>query len=214
MNLLVIGGGGHAKSVLDTIQSLKEVEVFGIIDIREKIGNKVLDVPVIGTEEDLLRYFQIGVTNVSLALGGQEYRYHQKELYKKCKKIGYHFPNIIDPSANVSKSVRLGEGNFIGKRAIINAETTIGNICIINTGAIVEHECIVEDFVHVAPGSTLCGRVHLKERSFVGARSVVIPNRQIGEGAFLGAGSVVCMDIGPYVTAVGCPAKERKKWKK
>ncbi len=100
-------------------------------------------------------------------------------IYDNLKSIGYDLPIIIDASAIVSKTAKLGEGTFVGKLAVINAEAQVGRMAIINTKALVEHDCRVGDFTHIAIGATLCGGVCIEERCLIGAGTIIAKN--VGE---------------------------------
>jgi sugar O-acyltransferase (sialic acid O-acetyltransferase NeuD family) len=101
----------------------------------------------------------------------------------------------------------MGIGNMFLQGTIIQAQARIGNHVIINTGARVDHDCILDDYVHAAPGVILCGCVTIGEGAFIGAGSVIIPGKRIGAWATVGAGSVVINDIPDFAVAVGNPAK-------
>lgn len=119
------------------------------------------------------------------------------------------FSTVIDPTAVVSTSARVGSGAFLSTNAVVHARALIGIGAIVNTSAVVEHDSVVGDFAHVSPGAVLCGAVRVGRAAQVGAGAVVIPNRVIGEGATIGAGAVVTRDVGAGVTAVGVPAAAR-----
>jgi len=208
--LVLFGGGGHAKSIIDSINTMGLYKIIGIIDRKEKRETYVSGVKIIGEEQDLEYYFHKGIKNVVIAIGSIGNIEKRLRVYEICKKIGYQFPNIIDKSAVVPNDLIIGEGNFIGKGAIINANVQIGNGCIINTGSIIEHDCIIEDLVHISPGSVLCGSVVIKKNTHIGANSTIIQNVTIGEGTLIGAGSLVLKDIQSYKVAYGSPIKEVK----
>ncbi|SEW23343.1 acetyltransferase [[Clostridium] fimetarium] len=208
--LVLIGGGGHAESIIDSINTMKLYKIIGIIDKKEKLETCVLGVKIIGEDKDLAYYFNKGVKNAVIAIGSIGNIELRLKLYDICKNIGYQFPNIIDKSAVLSNNIKIGEGNFIGKGTIINANVQIGNGCIINTGSIIEHDCIIEDFVHIATGSVLCGSVVIKKHTHIGAHSTILQKVTIGEGTLIGAGSLVLKEIPSYKMAFGSPVKEVK----
>jgi sugar O-acyltransferase (sialic acid O-acetyltransferase NeuD family) len=208
--LIIIGGGGHAESVVDSIRSMKHYHIIGIFDQAKK-NTTVLGVEVIGGDKDLIYYYHQGIPNVVIAIGSIGEPKRRRRIYEDCKQIGYQFPNIIDSSAVLAESIRMGEGNFIGKGAIINSKVQLGNECIINTGTILEHGSRIEDFVHMAPGSLLCGNVWIKENTHIGARACVLQNVTIGKNTMIGAGSLVLKDITDNQLAYGIPAKEVKR---
>lgn len=207
-DIILIGGGGHALSIIDSMKRNKDHHIIGILDTKEKKNMYVSGVRIIGEDKDLEYYFYMGIRHAVISIGSIKDISPRRRIYETCKKIGYTLPNIIDKSAVVSKNIRMGEGNFIGKGAIINAKVQIGNGCIINTGAILEHGSQVEDFVHIAPGSVLCGNVCVKENTHIGANSTVLQNITIGADTIVGAGSVVLKDVSSKRVGYGNPFKE------
>lgn len=205
--ILLIGGGGHCKSVLDSLYSKNYYDDIGIID-QKTDTDMVLKAPIIGTDEDLPVLFREGFREAFITIGSIGDPSLRKKLFKKICDIGFDIPNIIDITASVSRNIRLGRGIFIGKKAVINAGAVIGNVSIINTGGIIEHDCQIGDFVHVAPGTTVCGNVTIGNDSHIGAGSTIIQGIQISKEVIIGAGSVVVnpiMDSGKYY---GIPAKK------
>lgn len=207
--LLLIGGGGHCKSVLDSLERSKYRQI-AICDVAQKVGQCVLDVPIIGCDDDLPVLFRAGYTQAVVTLGSIGCTKLRLETYHLLKKIGFSFPSVIDPDAAVSSQASIGEGTFIGKRAVVNACAKIGDFCILNTGCIVEHDCHVGDFAHIAPGAVLSGSAHIGAHTHVGANAVVIQEAAVGEYANIGAGSVVVHNIPARVTAFGNPCRVQK----
>ncbi|MFZ5969486.1 MAG: acetyltransferase [Bacillota bacterium] len=207
-DVLLIGGGGHCKSVIDTIEEGDQFNIVGIVDLREKVGTYVKNIEVIGVDDDLAFYYKEGIKNGFITLGSLGDPTFRIELYKRMKEIGFNFPIIIDKTAVISSSAILGEGTFVGKRVVINTDAYIGKNCIINTGAVIEHDCRIEDFVHIAPGTVLSGGVHIHENSHIGTNSTIIQNIKIGSNTIIGAGSVVVKDIRKNSKALGNPCRE------
>ncbi|WP_395546615.1 MULTISPECIES: acetyltransferase [unclassified Lacrimispora] len=206
--LILIGGGGHAESIIDTIRGLEKYKITGILDRRKKAGTEVLGIKIIGSDKDLADCYNRGIRNAVIAVGSIGNSAPRRRLYERCKKIGYNFPNILDKSSILSETLNIGEGNFIGKGVLINSNVIIGNGTIINTGAIVEHSCRIDDFVHIAPGSVLCGNVLVMANSHIGAHSTIIQGVTIGNDTVIGAGSLVLNNISSNKLAYGSPAKE------
>lgn len=115
---------------------------------------------------------------------------------------------LIHPTAAVSTKATFGYGNYIGKNVAVNAFAKIGNGCILNTGSIIEHECRIADFVHIAPGAVLAGNVMVGKGSFIGANAVIKQGVTIGENVVIGAGSVVLKDLENNLIVAGNPAKK------
>lgn len=186
-DIIIVGYGGHAKSVIDCIERQRKYNIIGYtdeIDRKERY-------PYLGTDDVLQEYYNCGVQNVAICIGYLGKGNIREVLYEKIKKIGYQLPIIVDPSAIISRTAEIAEGTFVGKGAIINAEAKIGKMSIINTKALIEHECIIADFVHVAVGSVLCGQVKVGKAAFIGANATVIQCRQINERKIIPAGMTV-----------------------
>lgn len=207
-DIILIGGGGHCKSVIDSIIKSKTYNIVGILDLPDKVEEEILGISIIGTDDQLEYYYKNGVKYAFLTVGSIGNVSLRRRLYTAALNIGYDFPSIIDNTAIVSDNVKIGCGSFIGKGVIINSDSIIGNHCIINTGAIIEHDCYIGDFCHIAPGATLSGSVTIGENSHIGTNSTVIQNVRIGENTLIGAGSVVIRNIGDNTKAYGNPCRE------
>ena len=208
-SIILLGGGGHCKSVIDTILSSNLYNIIGVIDVKEKIGEKVLrDIEIIDSDENLYKYKEQNINNVFVTIVSIGNPRMRIKLYENAKKNGFRFPNIIDKTAIISENAEIGQGTFVGKGVIINAETIIGDNCIINTGSVIEHDCYIGDFVHLSPRTTLCGGVKVGKNSHIGANSTIIQYKNIGENVILGAGSIVTKNIADNITAYGNPCRE------
>ncbi|MDU3580491.1 acetyltransferase [Clostridium butyricum] len=208
-SIILLGGGGHCKSVIDTILSSNLYNIIGVIDVKEKIGEKVLrDIKIIDSDENLYKYKEQNINNVFVTVGSIGNPRIRIKLYENAKKNGFIFPNIIDETAIISENAEIGQGTFVGKGVIINAEAIIGDNCIINTGSVIEHDCYIGDFVHLSPNTTLCGGVKVGKNSHIGANSTIIQYKNIGKNVIVGAGSIVTKDIADNITAYGNPCRE------
>ena len=191
--ILILGVGGHAKSVADAIRKESKYEIAGYV------VNDTLEAddryPVIGNDDDLLRLYEEGILYAAVGIGFLGKGTLRNRLYQKLKEIGYELPVICDPSAIIADGVEIEEGTFVGKGVILNTDAKIGKMCIINTGAIVEHDCMVGDFTHIAVGTVLCGNVSVGEQVLVGANATVIQGREIAAGCIVGAGEVIKKNV-------------------
>lgn len=188
-DIVIIGFGGHAKSVADTIERTGQYNIVGYTDTEESDHNEKYK--YLGTDNALKDVFEGGVEYAAIGVGYIGKGDLRDRLYAMLKDIGYKLPVIIDPSAIVSNSAIIQEGAFIGKGAIVNADAKIGKMCIINSKSLVEHETVVGDFSHVAVGANLCGQVNIGDHVFVGAGAVVVQCTNVSNGAFVKAGEVV-----------------------
>ena len=190
-DIVLVGFGGHAKSVADCIEREGKYHIAGYTDVKASSDRY----RYLGTDDALEAIFAGGITNAVVGIGYMGKGTIRQQLYRKLKDIGFNLPIIIDPSAVVSSSAVIDEGSFIGKGTIVNAEASIGKMVIINTKALVEHECIVDDFAHVAVGAVLCGQVKVGKAVFIGANATVIQGISVSQNAIIGANCTVLRDL-------------------
>ena len=202
--LLLIGGGGHCRSVLDSVLSLHEYDEIGIVDYT---NTSVNGVPVVGQDEDLPNLHKAGWTDAFITVGSIGDAKLRRRLYEMVSDIGFAVPVIEDPSAIIAKDVILAAGCYVGKGAILNAGSSIGKAAIINSGAVIEHDCVIDEFAHISPGTVLCGQVVVGVNSHIGAGAVVRQQIKIGKDVLVGIGSVVVDDIPDHVKAYGNPCR-------
>ena len=208
--ILVIGGGGHAKVVLDALRG-RSYDIVGILESnKDKIGSCVCGVPIIGTDEDAVRYFEEGVTHAVVAIGHLGNGAARMHCIQHLQEIGFQMDPIVHKKAIVSPYATIGDGTVVLAGAIVNAGSCIGNHCIINTGAIIEHDVIVGENVHVAPRATISGGSIIGDGTLIGMGSCVIQGRVIGRNCIVGAGSVVIRDVANGTTVIGVPSKPLK----
>lgn len=210
--LLLIGGGGHCHSVIDSVLSAGLYTEIGVVakdqdNYNELMDDALLAPYLLGIDEELSELFKTGWNCAFITLGSVGNTKGRRALYRTISDIGFEIPSIIDPTAVVSSKATVEKGVFIGKRSIVNTGVKVGDCAIINTGAIIEHDCVIGDFTHISPGTTLCGQVSIGNDSHVGAGSVVRQCINIGSSSMIGAGSVVVKDIPDNVKAYGNPCK-------
>lgn len=206
--ILLVGGGGHCRSVLDCLLRSGAYDEIGAVDRDPEAGLSLLGIPVIGKDDDLPALFAAGWTNAAVTLGSVGHPDRRRALFRRLKEIGFALPVITDDSCVIGCEVTLGEGTFVGKRAVVNCRVQTGQCAIINTGAIVEHDCRIGSFAHISPGAVLCGEVHIGENTHIGAGSVVRQQIEIGRDSIVGAGSVVVRNIPDGSKAYGNPCRE------
>ncbi len=201
-DLIIVGAGGYAKSVLDSLDHMN-FKMVGYIDDMKPKGTDHQGFPVLGNTIDCIENINEYVYFV--AIGNNTKR---KVWFDKLKERNLSLINVIDKSALVSHAATIGEGCFIGKLAILNHGSSVGDNCVINTRALIEHGCHVMDHVNISTNATLNGDVVCEEGSFVGSGTVINGQLTIGAWALVGSGAVVVKNVKPHSTVVGVPAKE------
>ncbi len=200
--VIVIGGGGHAKVVIDCIESMGDT-VVGILDDALPVGTKVQNIPVLGKVLECVGYTDY---KLIIAIGNNLIRARLSVILEG--KADWY--TAVHPSAVVSRYAHIGEGSVVLANAVVNASARIGAHCIINTSAVVEHDNFIDDFVHISPSASLGGTVKIGKLTHVGIGSVVKNNIEICEDCIIGAGAVVVKNITEEGTYVGIPARRLK----
>ncbi|MEG1300038.1 MAG: acetyltransferase [Erysipelotrichaceae bacterium] len=193
--VILLGAGGHCKSIIDSIKSMKCYDIIGILDIEENIGEYIENIQIIGKDEDLCKYYNYEENYFFISIGSIGDYSLRKQVIEKANKTKLESINVIDATAIIAETVKIGKGVFIGKNCVINANTIIGDYAIINTGAIIEHDCKIDSFVHIAPASVIAGNCHIGYGTHIGMNSTVLQNLNIGNNCLIGAGSIVLGDI-------------------
>lgn len=173
--IVLIGGGGHCKVVINAIKNEAKFDIHGILDTGLAKGASVLGVPVIG-RDDMLPELSKQLKYAFIAFGSIGNCEARKKIYADLKNNGLELPFIKHPDAVVAEDVEVEEGTFIAAGVVINPGTRIGKNAIINTNSSVDHDCKIGDFVHIAPGVTLSGGVEVKNEVHIGTGAKVIQN--------------------------------------
>lgn len=193
--LIIYGGGGHAKSLIDLIRAEGKYRIRGILDDGLPAGGEIMGVPILGDGSKLSELRRQGIGKAVNAVGGIGSIAPRLKVYERLRVAGFSIPTVIHPRAFVEPTATLGEGGQLFFNAYIGSEVTVGFGCIINTGAIISHDCVLGDFVNISPGAILAGAVTVNERSLVGMGVTVNLNVSIGTGARVGNSATVKADI-------------------
>ncbi|MEW5767138.1 MAG: acetyltransferase [bacterium] len=205
--IIIIGGGGHARVLIELIRLSGQYEIVGILDSQFKVGSSVSGISVLGNDDLLPQLYAKGIKNACIAVGSIRDNSQRKMLYEKVKEASFSVPILIHPRAIISEDIQVSEGVQIMAGAIVQADCSIGENTIINTGAIVEHDCNIGWHVHLCPGVVISGGVSIGDSAFIGAGATVIQGVKIGRKAIIAAGSVVVNDVADGITVKGVPAK-------
>ena len=202
-NLILIGGGGHCKSVIDVAESAG-YNILGILDTPENVGKDVLAYKVIGVDDDISQY--VDKAEFMITVGFIKNPAIRIKLYNKVKEEGGNFATIVASTARVSRYAILGKGTIVMHHAFVNAGAEVGNNVIINTFSNIEHDVIVGDQCHISTGTMVNGDCKIGQNVFVGSRSILANGIDVGNNIVIGAGSVVCKSICREGIYVGNPA--------
>ncbi|MEO3682801.1 acetyltransferase [Shewanella vesiculosa] len=206
--LSIVGASGHGKVIADIAEQLG----FTINFYDDAYPNKthIEHWLIHGTCADLVSLNNADITlshNVVVAIGNNDIRQQKIHLLQQ---NGFNLISLIHPNAIVSQYASIASGTVVFAGAVINAFATVGVGCIINTAAVVEHDCFIANFAHICPNVALAGGVSVGSKSWIGIGTQVRQLIKIGDNCLIGAGSTVVKNISNNVTAFGSPAVTRK----
>ena len=202
-NIILIGGGGHCKSVIDVAESAG-YNILGVLDMPEEVGKSVLDYKVIGTDDDIPQYAD--KAEFMITVGFIKNPAIRVRIYNKVKEAGGKLATIVASTAHVSRYATLGEGTVVMHQAVVNAGAQVGANCIINTFCNIEHDAVIGDQCHISTGTMVNGDCKVGERVFIGSQSVLTNGITVGDDIIIGAGSVVRKSISEKGVYAGNPA--------
>ncbi len=193
-SLLVIGGGGHAKVLIDTLL-LTGCEIAGVLDPRLTVGTTILGTVTVLGDDNILMDFEPETTVLVNGLGSLPGNNARRVVYQRHQQQGYQFIQVIHPHAIVSAYARLAPGVQVMAGTIVQPGTEIGENSIINTSASIDHDCQIGTHVHIAPGAVLSGNVTVGDNVHIGTGAHIIQGISIGNEAVIAAGAVVTQSV-------------------
>ena len=199
--LLIIGASGHGKVVADIAIKMNKWQSITFLDDDESIKTS-MGLEVIGKTADAFTYKE--EADFFVAIGNNAVRERAQE---KLIEEGLNVVNLIHPSAVIGTDVEIGIGAAVMAGVVINSSSRIGKGCIINTSSSLDHDNVIEDYVHISPGVRIAGSVGIGKGTWLGIGSVVSNNVNICSGCKVGAGAVVVKDITEPGTYVGVPVR-------
>lgn len=194
--LYLYGASGHAKVIIEMLESIGESNIMLIDNDLEK--KQLLEYRIIHQVPEL----DTSIDRVIISIGNNKIR---KSISASLATAVY--PTIIDSNANISPRATIGRGTVVMKGASINADAQIGTHCIINTNASIDHDCQIDNFVHISPNVALAGNVTIGEGTHIGIGAAIIQGITVGKWVTVGAGAVIIKDIPDYAVVVGNPGK-------
>lgn len=207
---IIWGCAGHAKVLVSLIQS-QGGEIVAFFDNSE-VSSFLSEVPIyfgqMGFQKWLKEAKKISNVTGVVAIGGHRGTDRIK-IQNIFRTAGVRLEPLVHHTAFVCNTTTLGEGSQVLAQALVAADSKVGEACIINHKASIDHECVLGDGVHIAPGATVCGCVTIGDNILIGAGSVVLPKLTIGSGSKIGAGAVVTNDVPSGSVIVGNPGRPR-----
>jgi sugar O-acyltransferase (sialic acid O-acetyltransferase NeuD family) len=170
--LLLIGCGGHARSLIDLVESSGRWHVLGLVGLPEQVGEKVLGYAVLGCDQDLPQLRQ-QCAHALLAVGQIGLPSHRQRLASELERLSFALPAVISGRAHVSRHAQLGPGTSVGHGVIVNAGASVGAYCILNTNALIEHDAVIGDYCHISTGALVNGGANIGVSSFIGSGAVL-----------------------------------------
>lgn len=193
--LILLGAGGHAKVLLSLINELS-LPILGVSapELVKEHKSTWRGLKVLGPEDKLIEFNKNDVHLVN-GIGQLVNSNNRRRLFEKFTQQGYYFPVLIHPRAYVDPTAILAEGVQVMAGAVIQADSFVGKNVIINTHVTVDHDCKIDDHIHIAAGATLCGNVYVSSDTFIATGSCIAPGINVGEGAVIGAGVSIVRDV-------------------
>ena len=204
MPLICIGGGGHCKSVINVAESLG-YNIKGVLDLPEKIGQKILSYTVIGCDDDMDRY--INDCQFIITVGHIKSPEIRLKIWNRLSAINAKVATIVASSACVSNYAKIGRGTVVLNHAVVNAGAEIGINCIINIFANIEHDVHIGDFCHISTGAMINGDCCIGNNTFIGSQSVVVNGITVPEKSVVAAASLMRKTYSIPGVYSGNPAK-------
>lgn len=188
--LLLIGSGGHARSLIDVVESTSRWYVLGLVGLPEQVGEEVLGYPVLGCDQDLSSLRQ-KCAHALLAVGQIGLSMQRQRLEANLKRLAFALPAVISDRAHVSRHAQLGVGTSVGHGVIVNAGACVGNHCILNSNALIEHDVVIEDYCHISTGALVNGGTKIGASSFIGSGAVLREGLSLPPQTVISAGKRV-----------------------
>jgi len=193
--ILIYGGGGHGKSLIDLVRMLGNYHLLGVVDDGLPKGETILGLPVLGGGESLADLYAAGVRLAINAVGGIGDVGVRIKVFQRLAQAGFVCPAVVHPIAHLEASASLSPGVQVFAHAYVGSDARLGYGTIVNTGAIISHDCQLGDYVNIAPGAILAGEVNIEAGALVGMGVTVNLRVKVGAGARIGNGATVKSDV-------------------
>jgi sugar O-acyltransferase (sialic acid O-acetyltransferase NeuD family) len=193
--ILIYGGGGHAKAIIDLLRRAGGYRIAGIVDDKLQRDATVAGVPVLGARQALPELAERGIRLAVNAVGALADFASRVEIFEMLSGHGFAFPTIVHPAATVESTAVLEEGVQVFANAYVGSDVVVKFGTIVNTGVILSHDCVIGEYGHVAPGAILAGSVHVGPRSLIGMGVTTAVGVRIGGDVRIGNAAQVNRDM-------------------
>lgn len=204
--IILVGGGGHCISVIESLERSGNYIIAGISDLKERVGESISGHQILLEDHQLHALIREDIEFL-ITIGHIKSPLLRMLTYDRLKSINAKFLTLIDPDALVSERAAIGEGTVILRNCFVNAGAQIGVNCIINTGAMIEHTSLIGNHVHISTGAIVNGDCEIGDGCFIGSGAMISNGVKICPGTLIGAGSVVFRDISVSGTYMGNPVR-------
>jgi len=195
MSIIIYGGGGHGKTLIELIRAMGVYQIVGIVDDGIDEIEEILNIPVVGRNDILSILYSSGVHQAVNAVGGVGDNSVRVKVFHRLSEAGYVCPPVIHPTAYLEPSASISPGVQVFAHAYIGSESRIGFGAIVNTGAIISHGCNIDDYAHISPGAILAGDVTIGNGVLIGMGTTINLGVEIGHGARIGNGVTVKQNV-------------------
>lgn len=216
LRYVILGAGGGGRTAAGIVERMLAVDgqdavkarCIGFLDDR-LVGQEVNGYPVVGKVADAIRWLQPaeGPKPVCVVAFGTMFMEARRRMFEELRLAGVKFFNAVHPSVETDRTARMGIGNIIAARCVVNPNAALGDNCFLCAATTVDHDTVLGNNVYCSPGVNLAGAVFVENDVFIGTNATLFPNIRIGQGATIGAGAVVRSDIPAGATVVGNPAR-------
>lgn len=191
--ILLLGAGGHTRACIDVIEQEGRFKIIGLIGLAHEVDTSMFGYPIVGTDTDLSRILKGNIATL-VTIGQIKTPALRINSFNLLMKQHTELPVIVSPHAYVSPRAKLGAGTIVMHGAVVNAGATVGRNCIINSLALVEHDVVIEDHCHISTQAAVNSGVHIGEGTFIGSNASVRQCLTIGSFCLIGMGQRVLTD--------------------
>ncbi len=205
---VILGGGGHAKVVIEALRAGTCIEPFVIVDADPgRKGQLLLGISIVGDDSELSAILESGVTLAVSGIGGVRDNQPRRRIVQNAIHVGFTAAGVVHPGAIVSPSANVSGSAQILAGAVIGPDAVVGEGAIVNSRAVVEHDCVIGEYAHVASGAVVAGNVRVGPLAHIGAGATIREGITIGNRSTVGAGAAVVRDVQDGQVVVGVPAR-------